>query len=386
MRSIRQKLSQNDGMAQSEWGPLLCRPGIAENPELSHALHADKAVLITGAGGSIGSALAEELVRCGARLLILLDSSEQNLYQIDRRLHQLCEEHPSRHVAVLGSVEDSDLLDGICARYRPEIAYHAAAYKHVPLMEAHPLAAMRNNAMGAYRLAQAAVRNRVGRLLMISTDKAAAPASWMGVSKRVAECVLLACGTEQTRMGSLRLGNVLGSEGSVVPLFLEQIAHGGPVTITHPEAERYFFTMRETVSLILQAAACEKDSGILIPDTEKAVRILDLATFLIQRSERPDRDSIPISWIGLRPGEKIQEEFLASDERMAGACGLHLRAVTSQTLPLDEMRLAMCDLQSALRARSVEQVLRIVQRMVPGYRPARDWIGESGVLAARSNG
>jgi nucleoside-diphosphate-sugar epimerase len=190
-------------------------------------------------------------------------------------------------VAVLGSIDD-ELLDELCAQHHPEMLYHTAAYKHVPLMESNPLAVVHNNALGTYRMAQAAVRNRIHHMLMVSTDKAVRPASIMGASKRMAELALLGCATASTRMTCVRLGNVLGSQGSVVGVFLEQIGRGDRVTVTHRDAERYFFTMEETVFLILEAASATQDKQILAPDMGRPTKILDLADQLgVMRPDLP---------------------------------------------------------------------------------------------------
>jgi FlaA1/EpsC-like NDP-sugar epimerase len=213
-------------------------------------VHRDKTVLITGAGGSVGSALVKSLAAYGSRALILLDSSENNLFRIESQLDKAnCS---AVHLPILGSVCDENLLCDVFERYRPEIVYHAAAYKHVPLMEANPFAVMRNNALGTYILARMTLRCGACDLMLISTDKAVNPRSLLGASKRIAELVVLALGDSGTCMKAIRLGNVLGSEGSVVAIFLQQIANGEPVTVAHREARRYFSPWRKQFAISAQ--------------------------------------------------------------------------------------------------------------------------------------
>ncbi len=256
--------------------------------------HAGRSVLVTGAGGFIGSALVKAIAGAGPRRIVLLDSSEYNLFEIQRHLELAQGQVP--HQACLGTVGDTDLLDGIFRRYRPEIIYHAAAFKHVPLLELNPIAAVRNNAIGTWTLAQAALRHGASRLVFVSTDKAVNPHSVMGVSKRIAELAVVSLSSAECRMNAIRLGNVIGSSGSVVPVFLKQIAESRPVTVTHPEASRWFLSLRQTVEAILAcgtaacgAAACE--GRILLPELGEPVRIAELAGFLIHAAGQgtPDR-------------------------------------------------------------------------------------------------
>jgi len=269
-----------------------------------------KIVLITGAGGCIGSALARKVVDSDAKLVLLLDHSEQNLYEIDS---ELSAGGWSAHVPILGDISDEVLLDEILEKHRPDTIFHAAAFKHVPLMEVNPLAVIRNNVLGTWSLATAALRHGVRQLLMISTDKAVNPRSVMGAAKRVAELVLLRLSTRATRMSGLRLGNVLGSNGSVEPLFREQIARGGPVTVTHPEARRYFVSLPETVELILAAVALNEDAGVLIPELGAPVGIVELANRLIREAGWRSGE-IEIVYTGLRPGDKLTEDLISAAE------------------------------------------------------------------------
>src|SRR5277367_1092929 len=236
-----------------------------------HGGVAGRSVLLTGAGGSLGSALAKAIIQLEPRQLILLDHSERNLHEIDSELTAVL---PSVLLtSVLGDICDVGLLSEIFDRYRPEVVYHAAAFKHVPLMENNPFAAVRNNALGTASLARIAQAEGVASFVMVSTDKAVNPISIMGASKRVAELALLNLNNPNTRMSAVRLANVLGSHGSVVPTFLSQISRGGPVTVTHQDVSRYFLTMGEAVELILRASGLEESGGIFVPQVGEPVKI-----------------------------------------------------------------------------------------------------------------
>ena len=294
-------------------------------------------ILITGAGGSIGSSLAKHLSssNTGAgfvgaslqgaraqrqhelRTVVLLDHSEQNLYEINSELSGATTNAPQQIVSILGDINDASLLNDIFEKYRPTQIFHAAAFKHVPLMEANPIAAIRNNILGTWTLATTAAKHRARQLTMISTDKAANPRSIMGAAKRVAELILTRLDTTATRMCAIRLGNVLGSTGSVLPLFQRQIANGGPVTVTHPEARRYFLTLEDATSLILSAAVLEDSATLLVPDLAEPIKILDLARKSIgeaKPSAASNAKQIEIVFTGLRPGDKLSEDLLSSSE------------------------------------------------------------------------
>jgi FlaA1/EpsC-like NDP-sugar epimerase len=241
--------------AAYDWESFLRREPITLDHARTAAALAGKRILVTGAGGWIGSALTRSIAGYAPRQMVLLEAAERNLYEIDAALQQLpC---PIEHVSILGSVSHPALLNEIFRRYRPQIVYHAAAYKHVPLMERNPFAAIENNAIGTSVLVEAAVDNRTEQLILLSTDKAVDPVSMMGASKRIAELVVLTRRTQGSVMKAVRLGNVLGSEGSIVPLFLKQMSSGLPVTVTHPEVRRYFLTTADAVTVLLQAAHAE---------------------------------------------------------------------------------------------------------------------------------
>jgi FlaA1/EpsC-like NDP-sugar epimerase len=357
----------NKDMTAMDWAELLGRASAIENAHPSAALHRDHCVFITGAGGSIGSALTLQLAQLRPRMLLLLDASEQNLYELDAKLQRLAS--PVRYVAVLGSIDDDELLDELCSQHHPQMLYHTAAYKHVPLMESNPLAVVRNNTLGTYRLAQAAARNRIPQVLMVSTDKAVRPLSVMGASKRMAEQALLACATPSTRVSCIRLGNVLGSQGSVVGVFLDQMARGGNITVTHPDATRYFFTMAETISLILEAASTPTHAHIVIPETRVPTKIVDLANDLIYKQHKTPGE-FRLVFTGLRPGEKLHEEFVGPGEVPASRVGPLLRSVDGADLPREFVRAAMAELDAAVRGRNLVAVMQVIARLVPEYRPS----------------
>jgi FlaA1/EpsC-like NDP-sugar epimerase len=318
-----------------------------------------KRILITGAGGWIGSALARAIAGFVPAHIVLLEASERGLYEIDQALAS------TGKASVLGSVSDPILLAEIFSRYRPQIVYHAAAFKHVPLMEQNPFAAIENNALGTNLLVQAALRAGTEQLVLLSTDKAVDPVNIMGSSKRIAELVLLARRTEVTSMKALRLGNVLGSEGSVVPLFRKQIMAGGPVTVTHPEARRYFLTTEDAVTLLLEASSTQTDACILAPDLGEPIPMEALARHLIAG------DDIPIVFTQLRPGDKLCEALISTREAYAMQSGsTALRGIDSPALSLPIMDEILEQLQRACRERSLDKLLHAVLRAVPEYQPS----------------
>ena len=292
---------------------LLGREPIRINTEevLEHV--GGKVVLVTGGGGSIGSELCRQLAAHHPKQLIILDIYENNAYDIQQ---ELIRKYPELDLVVLiASVRNKERIDNILETYRPNIVYHAAAHKHVPLMEDSPHEAIKNNVFGTYKVAQAADRYGVDKFVLISTDKAVNPTNIMGASKRLCEMLIQSMNrSSQTNYVAVRFGNVLGSNGSVIPLFKKQIAEGGPVTVTHPDIIRYFMTIPEAVSLVLQAGAYAKGGEIFVLDMGEPVKILDLATNLIKLSGYRVGEDIQIVFTGLRPGEKMYEELLMNEE------------------------------------------------------------------------
>jgi FlaA1/EpsC-like NDP-sugar epimerase len=321
-------------------------------------------VLVTGAGGFIGAEMVRLLAASGAGKIVLLDICEQQLFEVFSEMTELG--HAARAIPVLGSVIDAALLDALFSEHRPEIVIHAAAHKHVPLMEKNPIAAVATNALGTWIVAQAAERHGARHMLLVSTDKAAAPRSIMGAAKRIAELVMLA--PSRTSRAALRLVNVIGSPGSVGPLFAAQIARGGPVTVTHPDARRWFLTLHETTRLLLDAVL---RTGLLIPKPGEPIRIADLAARMIAASGR----DVPIVFTEPRSGEKIDEVLLGPDEQLglpvdlySPFVSLHSHRVISPAREHLESHLAR--LESAIAARDAAEMLRLVCELVPGYQPS----------------
>ncbi|GAB6126005.1 polysaccharide biosynthesis protein [Humidesulfovibrio idahonensis] len=299
-----------------DYQDLLGRSEVALDQDgIAELLHG-RVVLVTGCGGSIGSELCRQVARFHPGLLVLVDQSEFNLYAIAGELAD--DLRFTDFVTILGSVADETLMESVFAAHRPELVLHAAAYKHVPMLEACPWAAVTNNVLGTRVLMRAAARHNVARFVLVSTDKAVKPTSVMGASKRVTER-LMACftGTDAgggTRFMAVRFGNVVGSSGSVVPLFRRQIERGGPVTVTHPDMTRYFMSIAEACQLILQAGAMGRGGEIFVLKMGEPVRIVDLARDLIRLSGKEPGVDVDIVFTGLRPGEKIVEELLTADE------------------------------------------------------------------------
>lgn len=292
---------------------LLGREPIRINTEEVLGYVSGKTILVTGGGGSIGSELCRQIASHNPKQLIIVDIYENNAYEIQQ---ELIRKYPALNLVVLiASVRNTNRINSIFETYRPNIVYHAAAHKHVPLMETSPNEAIKNNVMGTYRAATAADRYGAEKFVLISTDKAVNPTNVMGASKRICEMVVQMMNQKsKTNFVAVRFGNVLGSNGSVIPLFKQQIAEGGPVTVTHPDIIRYFMTIPEAVSLVLQAGAYARGGEIFVLDMGKPVKIVDLATNLIKLSGYRPGEDIEIQFMGLRPGEKMYEELLMSEE------------------------------------------------------------------------
>ena len=292
---------------------LLGRDPIRVNLDEIMGYVSNKVILVTGGGGSIGSELCRQIASHNPKQLIIVDIYENNAYDIQQELRRT---YPELDLVVLiGSVRNTHRMNSIFEQYRPQIVYHAAAHKHVPLMEDSPNEAVKNNVFGTYKTAKAASRYGVERFVLISTDKAVNPTNIMGASKRMCEMVIQMLNKEsKTDFVAVRFGNVLGSNGSVIPLFKKQIAEGGPVTVTHPDIIRYFMTIPEAVSLVLQAGSYAKGGEIFVLDMGEPVKILDLAKNLIRLSGYVPNEDIMIEFTGLRPGEKLYEELLMDEE------------------------------------------------------------------------
>ncbi len=330
----------------------------------------DKVVLVTGGGGSIGSELCRQLAAHKVRQLIIFEIYENNAYDIQQELKY---KYPDLDLKVLiGSVRNSNRLEDVFKTYRPDIVYHAAAHKHVPLMEDSPNEAIKNNVIGTYRTALRADKYYVKRFVLISTDKAVNPTNIMGASKRLCEMVIqMFAQKSKTIFTAVRFGNVLGSNGSVIPLFKKQIAHGGPVTVTHPDIIRYFMTIPEAVSLVLQAGAYANGGEIFVLDMGQPVKIADLARNLIRLSGfTPDVD-IKIEYTGLRPGEKLYEELLMAEEGLEKTA--NQRIFIGNPLPVDtellQRQLSMLEHKAWEECRNMKMLVR---HIVPEYRPQEE--------------
>ena len=270
-----------------------------------------RVVLVTGAGGSIGSELCRQVGYLRPSLLVLVDIAENSLFEIEQ---ELLEKASCPIIAVIADVKDDGRIDELMQAYHPQIIFHAAAYKHVPMMEMNPRVALENNFIGTTILAEAATRHRVEKFVLISTDKAVNPINTMGYSKALAELAVLDLASAATDFIVVRFGNVLASNGSVIPIFQRKIAAGGPITITHPEMKRYFMTIKESVQLVLQAAVFGHDKDVFVLDMGKQVLIVELAKKLIKLSGL-ESDKIRIEYTGIRPGEKIEEELVSATEK-----------------------------------------------------------------------
>jgi FlaA1/EpsC-like NDP-sugar epimerase len=334
--------------------------------EIAHYL-TGKRVLVTGAGGSVGSELCRQIARLGPKSLILLGKGENSIYEIDRELREKHRELAI--IPVIADVRDANRINNVFAVYQPEVVFHAAAHKHVPLMESQPEEAVSNNVFGTKVVAEAAERNGTAIFVMISTDKAVNPTSIMGATKRLAELVVQNVGKKsQTKFIAVRFGNVLGSRGSVIPLFKQQIAAGGPVTVTHPEMTRYFMTIPEAAQLVLQAGAIAKGGEVFVLDMGEPVKILDLAHDMIELSGLTPEADIPIIFTGIRPGEKLFEELLTAEE--GTQTSKHEKIFVANLRPISKDRLNR-GLEKLRKLSETQEVIAVLEDLVPYYREAK---------------
>lgn len=369
---------------------LLGRDPVPADPRLFARNVADKVVLVTGAGGSIGSELCRQIISQGPRRLILLDHSEFALYSVDHELRALS--RTTDIAPCLGSVLDESLIQELFRSHSIQTVYHAAAYKHVPLVEANMQQGLRNNVFGTLHVARAALAHQVETCILISTDKAVRPTNVMGASKRMAELVFQAAAMRpgaQTTFSMVRFGNVLGSSGSVVPLFRKQIQSGGPITITHPDIIRYFMLIPEAAQLVIQAGAMARGGDVFVLDMGEPVRIADLARSMIRLSGLTEKTTadpegdIEIQFVGLRPGEKLFEELLIGDKVVPSG---HPRILCAHERHIDPALLdkMLESLRAACDSNDVDAMLRQIRNLVPEYRPADEVNAEVGAaLQAR---
>lgn len=327
----------------------------------------DRVVLVTGGGGSIGSELCRQIAKNSPAKLLILDIHENSIYDLQQELKHM---YPNLNMeALIASVRDRARLENIFAQFHPEVVFHAAAHKHVPLMEHNPTEAIKNNVFGTLNLAECSAKYKTKRFVLISTDKAVNPTNIMGASKRVCEMLIQSLNRiSTTEFVAVRFGNVLGSNGSVIPLFKKQIAYGGPVTVTHPKIIRYFMTIPEAVQLVIQAGAMAKGGEIFVLDMGEPVKIVDLARNLIKLSGlEPDID-IKIEFTGLRPGEKLYEELLMREEGLEHTS--HEKIFIARPLNIDygSFRLELEKLKSIL-VNNCDKIKDFMENFVPTYKP-----------------
>lgn len=348
---------------------LLGREAIHLDNQNIQDLIEEKVVLVTGGGGSIGSELCRQIMKYHPKQLVILDIYENNLYDIELELKS---NYPNDKIeAIVGSVRDLNRLKEVFEEFKPELVFHAAAHKHVPLMENNPLEAIKNNVFGTYNVASCADKYHVKRFILVSTDKAVNPTNIMGASKRLCEMIIQAKDkVSKTEFAAVRFGNVLGSNGSVIPLFKKQIANGGPVTVTHKEITRFFMTIPEAVQLILQAATYAAGGEIFVLDMGQPVKIYDLAVSLIKLSGLEPNVDIPVEITGLRPGEKLYEELLMSEEGLTAT--KHDKIFVSKPMHLEQRQLeAKLDVLRELeydKNYTKQKIKNAMKEVVPTYK------------------
>jgi FlaA1/EpsC-like NDP-sugar epimerase len=379
---------------------LLGRESVVPNHILLSKNIVNKVVLVTGAGGSIGSELCRQILSVEPERLLLIEQTEFALYAIHQELEEKLADSKIKLVPLLASVQDDQRIHEIMSTWKPDTVYHAAAYKHVPLVEHNPAEGIKNNVLGTLKTAKAAAENGVADFVLVSTDKAVRPTNIMGASKRLAEMVLQALAANQslsknaTKFAMVRFGNVLGSSGSVVPKFRQQIRDGGPITLTHPEITRYFMTVPEAAQLVIQAGAMAKGGDVFVLDMGESVKIMDLARRMIELSgltlkddQNPDGD-IGIEITGLRPGEKLYEELLIGDNPKPTSHPRIMKA-NEDFIAWGDLEAKLGSLEVALNVNDVSLIRAMMQQLVAGYTPSDaivDWVYMEQEAEARAMG
>jgi len=380
---VQGKVSTTD-LRELDIDDLLGREAVVPDHILLRKNITEKVVLVTGAGGSIGSELCRQILRLKPSTLLLIDRSEFALYQIHQELEEKLQESSIKLLPLLASVLDEDRMREIMSTWKPQTVYHAAAYKHVPLVEHNPAEGLKNNVLGTWTTAKIALEQHVSDFVLISTDKAVRPTNIMGASKRLAEMVLqaLASTSPATKFTMVRFGNVLGSSGSVVPRFRQQIRDGGPITLTHPDITRYFMTIPEAAQLVIQAGAMAHGGDVYLLDMGEPVKIMDLAIRMIElsglrvKSEELCDGDIEIEITGLRPGEKLYEELLIGDNPQSTS---HPRIMKAHEdfLPPALLEEKLNILKAALGVNDVDAMRALLEQLISGYKPSSgivDWV------------
>ena len=357
---------------------LLGRETVELDLDLIEAFAKDKVILVTGAGGSIGSELCRQLCNFKPKLLLLVEQAENPLFYVEQELRK---KFPTIRIeALICNITDKVRIDEIFEKHKPQVVIHAAAHKHVPLMELNPGEAVKNNIFGTQVVADAADNYGTANFVMISTDKAVNPTSIMGSTKRIAEMYIQDLNrTSDTHFVTVRFGNVLGSEGSVVDIFKKQIAEGGPVTVTHPEMQRYFMTIPEASQLVLQAAAMGKGGEIFVLDMGEPVKIIDLARALITLSGFKPEEEITIDYSGARPGEKLFEELHIEGEDMQHTRHPKIRIWKNIVMDRDKLRAGINELASIANTKTYNEIVLKIKKLIPEY------IGEDFALEKADN-
>ncbi|WP_411727989.1 polysaccharide biosynthesis protein [Methyloglobulus sp.] len=399
LSDIAQGKVKVDALQEIDIADLLGRDSVPPDTSLLSANISGKVVMVTGAGGSIGSELCRQIIQLQPRLLVLFELCEYALYAIEKELHEQCAkvslENEIEIISVLGSITNAGRMERVCKAFAVQTIYHAAAYKHVPMVEKNPGEAIWNNIFGTLYAAKAAIGAGVETFVLISTDKAVRPTNTMGATKRFAELVLQALSQDandkhQTRFTMVRFGNVLDSSGSVVPLFREQIALGGPVTVTDERVIRYFMTIPEAAQLVIQAGAMGLGGDVFVLDMGDPIRITDLAKRMIHLSGLEVKDDkhpegeVEISFIGLRPGEKLYEELLIGDN-VSGTSHKRIMRAEEQVISWAELETLLTTLEKATKNEDFERVRAILKYAVTGYVPqcdVEDLLWRRGIVAS----
>ena len=385
MEEILQGNAKIDELREVKIEDLLGREPVLPNKALLQKNISDKTVMVTGAGGSIGSELCRQIIVNQPNILILYELSEFSLYSIHQELLDIVKKNNILNVKIfpiLGNVQNIERLESVLTHFDVDTIYHAAAYKHVPLVEYNIIEGIKNNIWGTYNVARCAAQHNVKSFVLISTDKAVRPTNVMGASKRMAELCLQALSDQlkdsRTCFSMVRFGNVLGSSGSVIPLFRKQILKGGPITVTHPDIIRYFMTIPEAAQLVIQASAMAKGGDVFILDMGEPVKIVDLAKNLIQLSglsvkdEENPKGDIEISYTGLRPGEKLYEELLIGGDNVCKTDHSRIMTAEETYLPMQELSIVLEKLEIACKNADYVEIRQILLEAPTGFKPTTE--------------